>query len=136
MAKLTVTPAAGWKRKTEAVQLPSGNVAELKRPNAISLIMEDDNIPDQLTNFVLGRINGTPDGTIGVENRKPVMMLARLVAQEAFVNPRIVEGEPDYDNGEISISDVDDFDLFAVLEWAVSAGGNFRPGAAAAAKQS
>lgn len=136
MAKLTATPAAKWKRTTETVQLPSGNIAELKRPNTISLIMEDDNIPDQLTNFVLGKINGGPDGTINAENRKPVMQLARLVAKEAFVNPRIVEGEPDYDAGEIAITDVDDFDLFAVLEWAVSAGGSFRSGAAAAAKQS
>lgn len=122
------TPASAWRKVNELITLPSGKVAELKKPNAISMIIEDGSVPDSLIGIVAGNINGRPQTTAAPEYNRGdisgILNLAETICRAAFVSPVIVEDgkQPDYDAGEISIEDVDENDRIFVMNWAFSGG--------------
>lgn len=123
--QLTVTPASAWKRKTEVVQLPSGAVAELKKPSVISLALRGGRLPESLSAIVFDSLNGRKRQD--TENWKPenpgeIADLMDVICTGAFVNPAIVE-QPDYEAGQISIEDVQEEDKLWVLNWAGVGGG-------------
>ena len=122
-AQKTVTPASQW-RQGEILELPSGNVAEVKRPSAISMMLEDGTIPDSFIGIVSGNINGQPQASeqqgYSREDIKAILDLTVKICRAAFVKPRIVppNQEADYTNDEISIDDVSEADRMFVMNWA------------------
>lgn len=123
---LVVSPASAWKRKTEIVQLPSGLVAELKKPSVVSLALRGGRLPESLSAIVFDSLNGRKrkDDTDGwqPQNMGEVADLMDVICVGAFVNPKIVEN-PDYEQGQIAIEDVDEQDKMWVLNWAGVGGG-------------
>lgn len=128
MSKLNVTPANQW-RKTNVVKLPSGAVAELRKPDVLSLMLRDGrNLPKALTQQFLSGIAGKVDekqqedfaNALGddPEAMAGIVNMMDMMCHAAFVNPCIAD-KPDYEAGQISIEDVEAQDKMWVLTWAM-----------------
>jgi hypothetical protein len=121
---LQVTPASAWEKQTELVELPSGKVAELQRPDMIDMVLRDGSIPDSLASLVVESITTgartewkpTTDELPGIAN------LLDTLCKACFVYPRVVESEPDYDAGEIALKDVKSIDRMWLMSWAMDGG--------------
>lgn len=125
--ELIITPASQWKRPTEVHTLPSGKVVRLKRSTPIGLIMRAGNIPDALAQIAIDAINGGgKKGGKTFEFKKQdlgaIADLMDTIAKAVFDAPAIVDN-PNYDLGQIAITDVDDDDKIWVLTWAMNPGG-------------
>jgi hypothetical protein len=122
--QLQVTPAAQWKKSILA-ELPSGMVAELRRVSAIQMVMDDGSIPDDLYGYMLQAADGSLNEN-DIKNDpkalKGYFMLQMKVVKAAFVSPKIVDENPNYDAGEILLDDIEDADLQFVANWAMQGG--------------
>jgi len=105
-AKSKATPANGWKRaEAEAVKLPSGNTAMLRRPNMYVLI-KTGQVPSEMMRMLEG------DDDMTFEEKQRAIEWQVTVA---FAEPEVVMGEA---TGEqLSIDDIEDRDKSAVLEY-------------------
>lgn len=94
-------------RKGTLVELPSGIVVKIGKPFVSDMVAAGE-IPGELINIALGqKTQGETDKETAAKTSK---LMNHLVAK-AVLEPKIVlEGEPDYDKGEISIKDISDFD--------------------------
>lgn len=121
------TPAHAWKKQVEMVTLPSGNVAALKKPSVLNMLMTDGDIPEAFARQISDSISGNsrnakPTNEVVVkQNELPqLIQFADRVCVAAFINPCIVqEREPDYDNGEIALDDVNTEDRLFVMAWSM-----------------
>lgn len=89
----TITSAAEWKAG-EIVQLPSGKVAKLRRPDALSLLLRDGRLPDALGPLIFGGQNeGAGAGAIELtpEALTALVPILDQLAVACFVEPRVVE---------------------------------------------
>ncbi len=124
--QLQVTPASQWKRKAHIVQLPSGMVAELQRPSFVDTIMSDGSLPEGLAQVIFEGFNGggTSEWKPKPEDLPRLAELIATICRAAFVAPCIVERgvEPNYDAGQIALSDIPDFDRKWVMDWVLSGG--------------
>lgn len=125
--QLVITPASQWKRPTETHQLPSGKVVKLKRVSPISLIMRAGNIPDSLAHIAMDAINGggkknSQAAGFGKQDLGMIADLMDSITKSAFADPVIVDN-PDYENGQIAITDIDDDDKIWVMNWAMNPAG-------------
>lgn len=144
MSELQVTPASQWGRKTQITRLPSGVVAELRKPDILSLMLrEGHSLPKALTQqFLSGLSGGKQNGQTNnfadslADDPKSLEAIANLMdilCRAAFANPCIVDN-PNYDAGQISIDDVEATDKMWVMTWAMEGMGqvaqveNFLPG--------
>ena len=126
--------ASAWKKNSEAVlvEFPSGLQAQMTRPSVMSLMTSDKNeIPDTFFNLLIEAQQGGKNPTEGMggsefrEFMQTLDMLAVQLAKIHFVNPRVVESNPDYENGEISVADVkamDPFDKQYLTNWGMNGG--------------
>lgn len=111
-----VTPAHAWNLEG-LYELPSGNIARLKRPGVLALASMS-NGHNLISDAVLSRVNEAADAPTTPEERAAVIRrngaVYSAVARLVFVAPRIVpEGvEPKYEAGEIAIGDLTDDDLY------------------------
>jgi hypothetical protein len=124
-------------RKTEIQTLPSGAEVELRKPDIPRLVMESETgeIPEYLTASVLA--NFKKGGQVVVDFEMTAADLPRMskfldtVVRAALVWPRVVASEPDYDAGEILITDIDTNDRMFIFQWAMPEAGQaaqrFRP---------
>lgn len=119
MAKkeLKRTPVSDWRQDGELVELPSGKVAELRRPNLLAMLRDGgDDVPNFLKAYVARKLtskNGTGDDENPMQNIKdPMDAVDTLIflAKSVFVYPRLVDGEPQADD-EVRVSDMDVNDL-------------------------
>lgn len=118
MTQLQVTPASQWRRASqegELYELPgSGMVARLKRPALLALAAKAGTVPNLLAQEVL-RLEGvsrTPKTEQEqIKNYQEFSQGYIEVAKLCFVEPRIVD-QPNYDNGEIAVTDLAEVDLF------------------------
>ncbi len=126
---LVATPASQWKRETEIRQLPSGKVAELKKPDIAGLVMSagDGNVPSGLVQtFLDAMTNGKPaNGAVAAPKWKPtpedlpaLMRFVDTIITAAFANP-VITAEPDYEAGEIALRDLVTEDKLDVFSWAM-----------------
>lgn len=125
----TVSPARAWKQKvTHLLKLPNtGLILEARRPDVGALILNstDGTIPVGLRNMMIKKQFGNPQGQQGQVTWEPsaddligVLNLRKLILKAAFVNPVIVDSDPDYDAGEILFEDIDPLDVEYMLSWA------------------
>lgn len=121
-----------WKKKAETVVFPSGLDAEIKNPDLFALMDADGNIPNSFyASMMTVDGKGQMDASAMSEDEKVVyfktmMYLADKVAIKAFVSPKIVD-EPDYDNDEIHLSDVELNDKQFLLERVMGGGDTAKP---------
>lgn len=116
---MEITSGKQWRTGTP-VQLPSGNVAALRRPSVLTMVSGDD-APEFLKHIVADNINGRkPSGTtfeITPENLPGLNQTLEKVTRACFANPRIVDDPQGED--EISLADVSDGDRIAVFQWLI-----------------
>lgn len=117
--RVTITSAATWRRQAregELYRLPgSGNVVRLRRPGLTALAANVGHIPNPLAREVLRLMSAAGEPQTEDDRIESFQKSARAyveVAALCFVEPRIVlDGEPNYEAGEIAASDVPDQDL-------------------------
>lgn len=107
---LKVTSGAEW-RAGELVELPSGKVARLRKPDVLALISENGEVPDGLSQFMFG---DSKDADMA-EALPAMAPLLNRVTRAAFIEPRIVD-EPSKDD-EISLEDVAMADKLFIFQW-------------------
>jgi len=125
---MTENRAHQWKKKTEELTFPSGNVALVKKPSLFAIMNQDGNIPNSfyVAMFSVDQKSGLVDMSgmsdeQKIEYVKTMMYMADKVAREAFVSPSIAD-HPDYDNDEITLDDIDDQDKEHLLNWVMGGG--------------
>jgi hypothetical protein len=124
--------ALGWKRNRqihEDVEFPSGAVADLQPVDTQNMIAEDGSIPDTFyaTTIEMDQAKemGNPLSMTGAQAKEFMEMQAyvtRQAAKRAFVSPRIVDGDPNYDNDEISFQDLPPADKQFLWKWLTEGG--------------
>lgn len=118
---LQITHASEWKQG-EVVQLPSGKVARLKKPDVLSLITVDGKIPDALGPVLLGASKGqeiTAEFTI--ESLSGLIPLLDKITKACFIEPRVVDNPGPDELGTDDISTADKMWLFQ--SWAFGGAG-------------
>ena len=118
MSNQTLSGAAAFRERSqrqqegEILELSSGMVVKVRRPNDTKLIQEG-HIPAQLamSSINIQQQKATP------QDLKNFAALQRLYARLTVVDPVVVEGEPQGDN-EISIDDFDSGELSEIYLYA------------------
>lgn len=123
MMTLQVTPISQWKQG-EVVQLPSGFVARLKRPDVIELILDDGKVPDVLMPLIFGQ-QVKPGRQPNTEEITPEMLellvpTLKKMTKACFVEPRISDTP---DENSIGVEDVPFADKLWVFQWAIGGQG-------------
>lgn len=127
-----ITPFAEWADDSEDVQLPSGKVVKLRRPDIIELIGEDGEAPDVLGTLVLSSISGKGAGVEidDLDKLRQVMQSVNTVCKAAFVYPKLwdddVVEEPYIPVGRVPFNDRS-FVFAWVLGVKYQAAQSFRP---------
>lgn len=119
-ALMQVTSAGEWKRG-ELVRLPSGKIARLKKPDILSMVMEDGKIPDALTPLIFGKESQTaikqgrnPEIELTPEVIVSLTPVLNKLAKGCFVEPRVVDKPGD---DEIAPLDVEFNDKLFLFQW-------------------
>jgi hypothetical protein len=130
---MEVTAPRAWvsKRRGELVELPSGNVARLRKVEIFEIVATGS-IPDSLSALISEVIAATEKGTTPDDQKLQeefaqtvtVEELAQMVARVVplvFAEPRLVAEprQPDYDAGELALEDVDWDDRLFAFNWAM-----------------
>lgn len=129
---LRITPAAEWKPQTVLFKLPSGRVVRL-RPVEMDVFLRLARIPDSLTPLVLQRfapITGktTEDDVSDFDALKNTMEFMNIICEFTVVEPKVIlDREPDYTRGEISIDDIPFDDKQAITLFFNNPGDALRP---------
>jgi hypothetical protein len=106
----TPTPASEWKvEEEEAVTLPSGNVATLKRPQ-LSVLIRHGEVPETLLQAAGALASGEAPDDLAT-----AVQLTDLLISFAFVNPKIALD--DAGDGDLSIEALADQDKVFVAAW-------------------
>ena len=100
--------------KGEVIELTSGLSVLLRRPDVTKLIAEDL-IPADLVQVFLDMQSQTST-SMKPEQIVKLMGFQRVVATHALIQPKVVD-EPDYDKGEIAITDIDQSDLDDIWQY-------------------
>jgi len=113
---LRVTPAQEWQRQTELLALPSGKVVEVRDVDVIGMLFSNpEGVPDFITQQLLDglRNGGSPKSPsrppavdLSPSDLPALVYLADLITRACVVNPRIVDGKPNYAAGEIALADI------------------------------
>lgn len=101
-----VTPAKEWRRTLE-VKLPSGYTAEIRALD-VGAFVRLGRIPDTITPIVEALVKGS-ENPLAADTLESIMRMAEFlnaVCMASFVNPKVVDREPDYERGEISVDDL------------------------------
>lgn len=122
--KQSVTSAAAWREPREkgyVLALPSGNTARI-RPVALDVMIQDGRLPDLLSPIAARSLWTETDveeiGKVG-ELATGMAELFGYVCKASFIEPRIVDGEEDLGEGEISLSDISFDDKAFVFQLAI-----------------
>lgn len=115
--------AAAFKR-TETLTLPSGLEIEAKKPDIERLVMESDDktVPQFLTSQVANSLGtvGTFTKTEPEAEQVALNKLSRfmdVIVRASVVWPEIVDSNPDYENGQILITDLVSGDRQFIFTW-------------------
>ncbi len=119
-----LTSATEWRRIKEegqTVELPSGNVVQL-RPVSMEALYASGAIVDGLTPIVASIIStggfssgNEPEAIL--DAAKKMIELKRILCTACMLSPKIVD-EPDYDNNEIAYFDLSSEDSEFIMSWA------------------
>lgn len=113
MSDLQITPASAWRKDVETVQLPSGNVARLRRSNMLSVIRNSENVPNFLAAKVIENLSGKrkakniPDAPMSAKDAIDAVF---FLAMAAFDYPKVVDHKPQSED-EVCIDDLSEDDI-------------------------
>lgn len=93
----------------ELVELPSGNVARLLRPQ-LSVMLKRGQIPNPLLPAAVASMDG------GVEDAKAALELVDFLVAAAFVEPKVTVDQ-DAGEGELSVDALSEADKAFVVKW-------------------
>lgn len=123
-----MTKSAAAFRRVEEIPLPSGLSVQVRRPDVARLVMESETgtVPTFLVNQVISRLVGKPVGENEEWIPKPedlqgVNRFIDLVVRASLVWPVLSEN-PDYEAGQIHISDLMEDDRNTIFLWALPGG--------------
>lgn len=113
-----ITTAAQWK-SGEIVQLPSGKVAKLRRPDALSLLLHDGRLPDALGPLIFGKTEGTGVAEIELtpESLTALVPILDQLAVACFVEPRVSEESAGQGDDVLIPSDIAFNDKLFLFQW-------------------
>lgn len=113
-----VTSALDFKKQRDErdsgvlLKLPSDRTVRIKRPS-INMLIATGHVPSDVASVVM---NGNAAKTqIGTKEFTKMVELQKIIALHSLVVPKLVEGEANYENGEISTDDLTDEDYQAIL---------------------
>ena len=124
--EITIGSAQQFKQRREAreqgdvITLSSGLVVRLKRPEITKLIARGLVPATLVQRFMAIDQSGGDTSKLKAEDIESILQFQRIVAIEAMISPKIVTN-PDYDNNEIDIEDLESTDLEEI--WAYGNGG-------------
>lgn len=102
------------KEQGELLELTSGLTIKVKRPEIAKLISSGI-VPANLVQVFLNQ-KGKSTDNISAEDLSKLMQFQKIVAQNSVIEPKIVD-EPDYNNGEIALEDIEDTDLEDIWQY-------------------
>lgn len=115
--------------RSEELTLPSGLTVEVRRPDTGRLVMESETgvIPTFLVNQVIGRlvgkaINETTEWIPTQDDLPGLNRFMDMVVKAALVWPVIVTSNPDYEAGQIVMSDLSEEDRSTLFVWGLPGG--------------
>ncbi|KAB2853140.1 MAG: hypothetical protein F9K46_18605 [Anaerolineae bacterium] len=114
-----ITTAAQWK-SGEMVQLPSGKVAKLRRPDALSLLLHDGRLPDALGPLIFGGKNeraGVAEIEFTPESLTALVPILDQLAVACFVEPRVNEKSVGQRDDVLVPSDIAFNDKLFLFQW-------------------
>lgn len=122
--------AKKWKRKVyEDFEFPNSDLtADIQKPRMYALITKDGNIPNKFFGDIFGDAN---QKKAMLEKMKPeeraeymqtMMYLADQITIAAFVSPKIVQENANYEDDEINLSDIDDEIKDFLMNWVMGGG--------------
>lgn len=114
-----ITSAAQWK-SGEIVQLPSGKVAKLRRPDALSLLLHDGRLPDALGPLIFGGKNegaGVAEIELTPESLTALVPILDQLAVACFVEPRVNEKSVGQGGDVLVPSDIAFNDKLFLFQW-------------------
>lgn len=115
----SITTAAQWK-SGEIVQLPSGKVAKLRRPDALSLLLHDGRLPDALGPLIFGGKNegaGVNEIELTPESLTALVPILDQLAVACFVEPRVSEKSAGQGDEVLVPSDIAFNDKLFLFQW-------------------
>jgi hypothetical protein len=86
MSELSVTPASQWGAKTVVVELPSGNVAEIRQTFPSYMLMRSGKLTSEMLEAFENAFKGK------LEDPQLAVDMTDLILQTMFVNPKVGEG--------------------------------------------
>jgi len=104
-------------REGELVELPSGIVLRVARPQLVSLLTGNA-VPGKLSAIALKLINGGKAQLNNVDEMNGMMALVDKVVVSAVVEPKVVEKDPA--ENEVGIADLSDDDKLAIFSYVQS----------------
>ena len=114
------------KSKEKLVKLPSGIVVKLKIPSIANLLV-NGKIPNDLMDVFLKPTvisRSKKPIKINPEDYKENLRLIEIFAKESFVEPKLVENNPQ--QGEICLSDLDDEDKLFIFNYVTAEVGQLK----------
>lgn len=113
MGALRPTPPSGWgNERQETLELPSGNVATLRKVNVRALMRAGAWRDELVEAFIQAQVGILGDADLALE-------LEDEMVAAAFVSPKAVaKKRKQMPKGAIYVSQIDDEDFRFVLEWA------------------
>ncbi len=94
----------------ELITLSSGHTLRISRPSVNNLV-KSGQLPSELANAAIKMQSG---GTINDQDMKRYVEYNERIVKLSVVSPKIVD-EPNYDNDEISVDDLDDNERSEIL---------------------
>lgn len=110
---LAVSSASDFQKRRDerengtVLELPSGVVVRCKRPSVNKLIAQGI-VPQEVAATIMSGY--ASKAKMGTKEFKHMMETQKILAIQAVVEPKVVEGDAKYDENEISIDDLSDED--------------------------
>ena len=122
------TPIHEWAPQPEAVTLPSGKTAKLKRPDLVEMISGTGEVPDLLSNLILdmmqSNMGSRQEVSLTRETMPQIMQSMNVIAKACFIEPRLIDGDA-VEGDAIPLAWVSFNDKAFVMAWAL--GGQYEP---------
>lgn len=127
-----VASVADFKAKTKGtvVELPSGVVVKLRKPDGLKALLSGGKIPNSLMGIVEQALNPERKGDVDMsdlgQNPEAMADLFRLIDNmtvDAFLEPKVhpaPETEEERDDDKVYVDEVDINDRFWILSWAMA----------------
>lgn len=117
MAELKVTSGKAWRTEGTVVKLPSGKVARLRKPDAMSLLAPNGQMPDSLIGFIMD--GGIGSGEQSLAEALPEMLpLFDRAVLKTFIEPKVLKNPEPNGTGEVDLeaayAKLNDDEIFAL----------------------